>query len=58
MFNLDRLLDCGVVLASQSPRRKELLAVIFEKFDVVPAKGEEIIDKNVPVLSCTSKSCI
>ncbi len=49
MFNLDRLLDCGVVLASQSPRRKELLAVIFEKFDVVPAKGEEIIDKNVPV---------
>ena len=25
------------------------MAVIFEKFDVVPAKGKEIIDKNVPV---------
>ncbi len=49
MFDLDCLLDCGVVLASQSPRRKELLAVIFKKFDVVPAKGEEIIDKNVSV---------
>lgn len=32
------------ILASASPRRKQLFAEIVEKFDIVPAKGEE----NVP----------
>lgn len=29
------------ILASQSPRRKELFGEIVEKFEIVPAKGEE-----------------
>ena len=32
-----------IVLASQSPRRKELLSLITEDFKVCPAKGEEVI---------------
>lgn len=35
-----------MILASQSPRRRELLSVITPDFDVIPAKGEEIIPKN------------
>lgn len=30
-----------IILASQSPRRKELLGQLFESFEVIPAKGEE-----------------
>ncbi|MDE6148711.1 MAG: Maf family protein [Ruminococcus sp.] len=48
MFNLSKILNCEVVLASQSPRRKELLSVIFDKFSIVPAKGDEIINESVP----------
>jgi septum formation protein len=29
------------ILASQSPRRRELLGQIIQEFDVIPAKGEE-----------------
>ena len=29
------------ILASQSPRRKELLGELIEQFDIIPAKGEE-----------------
>ena len=29
------------ILASASPRRKELLAELVEKFEIIPAKGEE-----------------
>lgn len=47
MFNLSKLLNCEVVLASQSPRRKELLSVIFDKFKIVPARGDEIIDEKI-----------
>lgn len=32
-----------MILASQSPRRKELLGLITDKFSVIPAKGEENI---------------
>lgn len=37
-----------IILASASPRRKELLEQIGLCFDVCPAKGEEIITKSVP----------
>ena len=37
-----------LILASASPRRKELLGKIRMKFEVVPAKGEEIITKELP----------
>lgn len=37
-----------VILASGSPRRKELLEQIGLKFEVIPAKGEEIITETVP----------
>lgn len=44
IFQLDKEL-CGtrVVLASNSPRRRELLRLIFDEFDIIPAQGEEII---------------
>lgn len=32
-----------MILASQSPRRRELLSLITDKFSVIPAKGEENI---------------
>lgn len=38
----------GIILASQSPRRKELLYQIGLEFEVCPAKGEEIITKTIP----------
>ncbi len=31
------------ILASASPRRKELLGGLLEKFDIIPAKGEEVL---------------
>lgn len=37
-----------IILASASPRRKELLSQIGMEFVVVPAKGEEIITKEKP----------
>ena len=37
-----------IILASQSPRRKELLEQIGLEFEICPAKGEEIITKSVP----------
>lgn len=37
-----------MILASRSPRRRELLSLIAEKFIVVPAEGEEVIGENVP----------
>ena len=37
-----------IILASQSPRRKELLEQIGLEFEICPAKGEEIITKTVP----------
>jgi len=36
------------ILASSSPRRKELLEQIGVKFDILPATGEEVITKELP----------
>lgn len=48
MFNLkEKLKSFNVILASQSPRRKELLSIICDDFRVVPAVGEEIIPKDL-----------
>ena len=37
-----------LILASQSPRRRELLSLITEDFEVIPAKGEERADRSLP----------
>ena len=34
------------ILASASPRRKELFAELVENFDIIPAKGEEVVPNN------------
>lgn len=36
-----------LILASASPRRRELLGLIAEDFDVIPAKGEENADMSL-----------
>lgn len=38
----------SIVLASQSPRRKELLAQMGLEFEIIPAKGEEKADPSLP----------
>lgn len=37
-----------IVLASASPRRKELLELLGLDFDIIPSRGEEIITKTDP----------
>ncbi|MGN0334055.1 MAG: Maf family protein [Lachnospiraceae bacterium] len=37
-----------IILASASPRRRELLGKTGLEFEVIPAKGEEVITKTVP----------
>lgn len=37
-----------IILASASPRRKELLEQIGISFEICPAKGEEVITKKLP----------
>ncbi|MGN1372782.1 MAG: Maf family protein [Candidatus Coproplasma sp.] len=37
-----------VILASASPRRRELLKQIFPQFEIIPAAGQECADKNLP----------
>jgi septum formation protein len=37
-----------IILASGSPRRKELLEQIGLNFEICPAKGEEVITKSIP----------
>lgn len=39
----------NIILASQSPRRRELLTQIGLEFEVHPAGGEEIITSTDPV---------
>lgn len=36
-----------MILASQSPRRKELLSLITEDFRIIPAKGEELLPEGI-----------
>lgn len=38
-----------VVLASASPRRREILTQVGMEFDIIPAVGEEIITSTVPM---------
>lgn len=37
-----------LILASRSPRRKELLSIITEDFRIIPAVGEECADRSLP----------
>lgn len=37
-----------MILASRSPRRKELLSIITNDFRIIPAVGEEVIPENTP----------
>lgn len=37
-----------MILASQSPRRRELLSLITDRFSIVPARGEENIPTGTP----------
>ena len=39
----------NVILASASPRRQELLKLIFEKLEIVPADIDESISEDIPV---------
>lgn len=38
----------SLILASASPRRRELLSLITTDFTVIPAQGEETADKSLP----------
>ena len=40
----------GIILASASPRRKELLGFIVNEYEVVPSKVEEIVPKGMSTL--------
>lgn len=37
-----------MILASQSPRRRELLGLIENNFSIIPAKGEEYVPQGTP----------
>ncbi|MDE7076723.1 MAG: Maf family protein, partial [Clostridia bacterium] len=37
-----------IILASASPRRRELLSRIVKDFEIIPAKGEECADYSLP----------
>ena len=37
-----------LILASKSPRRKELLSIITPEFEIIPAVGEERADRTLP----------
>ncbi len=37
-----------IILASKSPRRKELLSLITTEFEIIPAEGEERADRSLP----------
>lgn len=36
------------ILASQSPRRRELLHLVLNEYEVIPAKGEEVVRSTNP----------
>ena len=47
MKNSDNLNDLKVVLASASPRRKELLSLIFNEYDICPADCDETLPEGI-----------
>ena len=51
IFSLqDMLGGRRVILASKSPRRQELLKLLFDEFEIVPATGEEIIPEGADAM--------
>ncbi len=42
----------NIVLASASPRRKELLGKIFDNFDIIPSSADETIPENMDCFKC------
>jgi septum formation protein len=51
LFRLkDMLGGRKVILASKSPRRQELLKLLFDDFAIVPAEGEEIIPEGAEAM--------
>ncbi len=42
------IMDYKYILASGSPRRRQLLAELGMDFEVIPAKGEEVITSDIP----------
>ena len=49
MFDLQKKLGGRrVILASASPRRKELLKLVFDDFEIIPAECEENIPEGTP----------
>ena len=50
MFDLkDRLKDFDVILASASPRRKELFSFICDDYKIIPAFKDEVVDNSLEV---------
>lgn len=41
-----------VILASKSPRRQELLKLIFDEFECIPSEKEEKTPENLPIEKC------
>ena len=41
-----------VILASASPRRKELLSKIYNEFRIIPSDIRELVPRNLPVDKC------
>ena len=39
-----------IILASASPRRRELLSVITDNFEVIPSNAQEIVPDNIGLL--------
>ncbi|MBO7386409.1 MAG: septum formation protein Maf [Lachnospiraceae bacterium] len=37
-----------IILASGSPRRKELLGALYKDFAIIPAKGDEVTTRKIP----------
>lgn len=50
MFDLkERLKKYDVILASQSPRRKELFSLICDDFKIIPAINDEVVNNNLDI---------
>jgi septum formation protein len=45
----------NVILASGSPRRKELLSELIDEFKVIPADTDEVIDESLDIHSAIEK---
>jgi septum formation protein len=47
IIKMKNMIDLKVVLASASPRRKELLALIFNEYDIRPADCDETLPEGL-----------